>query len=171
MSLAAWIILAAVSAERLAELAWSYRNKRRLRAGGGREVGRRHYLLFPLLHAAWLLALAIHVALEARIDIIWPLIGVCGFLQIGRAWALWALGERWTTRIIVLPGEALIRRGPYRFMRHPIYLVVALEFAVLPVALEAWPIAVVASALNLTLLAYRIRIEDAARLSAQGSTT
>jgi methyltransferase len=171
MSLAAWIILAAVVVERLAELAWSHRNERRLRARGGLEFGRRHYLLFPLLHGVWLLALAIHVALEARIDVLWPLIGVYGLLQIGRAWVLWALGERWTTRVIVLPREALIRRGPYRLMRHPNYLIVALELAVLPIALEAWPIAVVASGLNLALLAHRIRIEDAALTGSQGSTT
>lgn len=169
MSLAAWIILAAVAAERLAELLWSRRNERRLRARGGREYGRRHYLLFPLLHGAWLFALAVHVALEARIEIVWPLIGVYGLLQAGRAWVLWTLGGRWTTRIIVLPGEPLVRRGPYRFMRHPNYLIVALELAVLPIALEAWPIAVVASALNLALLAHRIRLEERALAEAQGS--
>ena len=171
MSLAAWIILAAVVAERLAELAWSRRNERRLRARGGREQGRRHYALFPLLHGAWLLALAIHIALEARIEIVWPLIAVYGLLQLGRGWVLWTLGERWTTRIIVLPREALIRRGPYRFMRHPNYLIVALELAVLPLALEAWPIALVAGALNLALLAHRIRVENKALAEAQGSTT
>ncbi len=171
MSLIAWIILAAVVAERLAELGWSARNERRLRALGGVEHGRGHYLLFPLLHGAWLLTLAIHIALEARIDVIWPLIGVYGLLQLGRLWVLWALGVRWTTRIIVLPGQGLVRRGPYRLMRHPNYLIVALELAILPLALEAWPIAVVASAFNLALLAYRIRIEDRALLAAQGSTT
>ncbi len=170
MSLVAWIILAAVAFERLAELAWSYRNERRLRRLGGREFGRRHYLLFPLLHGAWLLALAIYVALEARIDVIWPLIGVYGLLQFGRLWVLWALGERWTTRILLLPGQPRARRGPYRVMRHPYYLIVALELAILPIALEAWPIAAVASALNLALLAHRIGVEDAALRAAQGST-
>ncbi|MSO68930.1 MAG: hypothetical protein EXQ98_01420 [Alphaproteobacteria bacterium] len=171
MSLIAWIILAAVVAERLAELGWSARNERRLRALGGVEHGRGHYFLFPLLHGAWLLALAIHIAFEARIDVIWPLIGVYGLLQLGRGWVLWALGERWTSRIIVLPGRSLVRRGPFRLMRHPNYLIVALELAILPLALEAWPIAVVATAFNLALLAYRIRIEDRALLASQGSTT
>lgn len=173
MSLPAWIILALVAFERLSELAWSYRNERRLRARGGREFGRAHYLFFPLLHGAWILALAVHVALEARIDIIWPLIGVYGLLQLGRLWILAVLGERWTTRIIVLPDVPLVRRGPYRVMRHPNYAIVALELAVLPIALEAWPIAVVASAFNLALLAYRIRVEDkalAAAATGQGST-
>lgn len=159
---AAWIILFAVAFERLCELAWSHRNTRRLRARGGHEAGARHYLLFPLLHGAWLFALAVHLALEARVDVIWPLIGVYGLLQLGRAWVLWSLGERWTTRIIVVPGEPLVERGPYRFMRHPNYAIVAAELAILPIALEAWPIAVVASALNLALLAYRIRVEDRA---------
>jgi methyltransferase len=160
--IAAWLLLAVVALERLAELAWSWRNERRLRARGGREYGRAHYLLFPLLHAAWLFALAVHLAFEARIDILWPLVGIYGLLQLGRAWVLWSLGERWTTRIIVLPGAPLIRRGPYRFLRHPNYLIVALELAVLPLALESWPIAVVASALNLALLAWRIKVEERA---------
>lgn len=170
MSLAAWLILLAVAVERCCELGWSHRNERRLRARGGREHGRGHYVLFPLLHTAWLLALAVHVALQARIEIVWPLIGVYGLLQLARGWVLWSLGERWTTRIIVLPGAPLVRTGPYRFMRHPNYLVVALELAILPVALEAWPIAAVATALNLALLAYRIRVEERALATAdQGS--
>ncbi|MGD9535921.1 MAG: isoprenylcysteine carboxyl methyltransferase family protein [Alphaproteobacteria bacterium] len=170
MSLAAWLILLAVAVERCCELGWSYRNERRLRARGGREYGRGHYVLFPLLHAAWLLALAVHVALQARIEIVWPLIGVYGLLQVVRGWVLWSLGARWTTRIIVLPGVPLVRTGLYRFMRHPNYLVVALELAILPVALEAWPIAVVATILNLALLAYRIRVEERALATAgQGS--
>jgi methyltransferase len=175
MSLAAWLIVLAVAVERLCELAWSYRNERRLRARGGREYGRGHYLMFPLLHGAWLLALAVHVALQARIEIIWPLIGCYGLLQIGRGWVLWTLGERWTTRVIVLPGVPLIRTGPYRLVRHPNYLIVALELAILPIALEAWPIAAVATALNMALLAYRIRVEERALAEAtapagQGST-
>lgn len=167
-----WIILAAVIVERLLELLWSARNQRRLTARGGVEHGRGHYLLFPLLHAAWLFAIFVHLALEARIEIIWPLIGVYGLLQVGRLWVLATLGERWTTRIIVLPGVAPIRRGPYRFLRHPNYLIVLLELAILPIALESWPIAVVATAFNLALLAHRIRVEERALSSAapQGST-
>ena len=83
-------------------------------------------------------------------------------LQGLRAWTLMTLGPRWTTRIITVPGEALVRRGPYRFVRHPNYTVVAGEVAVLPLALGLRRFAVTFSALNAVVLAVRIRAEDRA---------
>lgn len=162
MSLAAWIVLAAVALERLMELAWSHRAGRRLRARGGGKLGRAYCLLVPLLHGAWLMALAIHVALEARIDVIWPMVGVYGLLPISRAWVLWNSSERRTARRMEMPGAAPVRRGLDRVSRRANELIVTLEFAVLPIALEAWPIALVASALAIALFAYRIRIEQTA---------
>lgn len=158
MSLAAWIVLAAVALERLMELAWSHRAGRRLRARGGGKLGRAYCLLVPLLHGAWLMALAIHVALEARIDVIWPLVGVYGLLPISRACVLWNSSQRRTARRMETP----VRRGLDRVSRRANELIVTLEFAVLPIALEAWPIALVASALAIALFAYRIRIEQTA---------
>jgi methyltransferase len=92
----------------------------------------------------------------------WPLLALYAALQLGRVWVIATLGARWTTRVIVLPGAPLIKRGPYRYVRHPNYAIVAGEIAVLPLAFGAVRIALVFSALNLALVLRRIRIEDRA---------
>ncbi len=153
-----------VAAQRLAELVYGARNTRRLLAAGGAEAGAGHYPLLVLLHAAWLAALALLVPGSA--PIVWPLLGVFLLLQAGRLWVVASLGRRWTTRIITLPGSPLVRRGPYRFLRHPNYAIVVAEIAVLPLAFGAWRIALLFTVLNLALLAHRIRIENRA-LAAQ----
>jgi methyltransferase len=78
-----------------------------------------------------------------------------------RLWTLLSLGRYWTTRIIVVPGAPLVRKGPYRFIRHPNYLVVVLEIALLPIALGSWPLALGFSIVNAVVLVWRIRTEEA----------
>lgn len=159
MTVLYWV-LAFVVLQRLAELAWASRNTRRLLARGGRETGARHYPLFVLLHASWLLAIALAVPADTVPN--WPLLGIFVLLQLGRVWVIATLGPYWTTRIITLDGAPLVRHGPFRFLRHPNYWVVAAEIAVLPLAFGAWPVAVVWSLLNALLLRHRIRVEEAA---------
>lgn len=154
-----WIVLI-VAALRLAELVYAARNRRRLLAAGGREIGAEHYPLFILLHGGWLAALFFLVPADAPIHAV-PLALFAALLAL-RAWTILSLGRYWTTRIITVPGATLVRAGPYRFVRHPNYLVVVGEIAVLPLVFGAWPIALVFSLLNAALLGYRIRIEDAA---------
>lgn len=152
-----WIVLA-VALLRAAELVHARRNERRLRAAGGVEHGSRHYPLFVLLHGAWLAALFALVPAGAPVSP-W-LLGAFALLQLARLWVILSLGRYWTTRVIAVPGAPLVRRGPYRWLRHPNYLVVALELAVLPLAFGAWAIAAVFTALNAALLWHRIRVED-----------
>lgn len=153
-------ILAFVVAQRLAELIWSNRNTRRLKADGGIEVGARHYPLFILLHGGWLLSLALLVPAGAAV--IWPLFWLFVLLQLARLWLLASLGRYWTTRVITVPGAPLVRSGPYRFLRHPNYFIVSGEIAVVPLMAGAWEIALVFSVLNAALLRHRIAAEDAA---------
>ena len=160
--IAAWIILAAVLAQRLGELVYARANTRRLLAKGGKEFGAAHYPLFALLHGAWLVALALWLIFIGLENVIWPLVAVYGALQTFRAWILISLGERWTTRVIVLPQAPLVRAGPYRFIRHPNYWLVCAEIAVLPLIFGAWPLALGFSLLNGALLFHRIRVENAA---------
>jgi methyltransferase len=156
-------ILALVVVQRLAELVLAARNTRRLLARGGREVGRSHYPLFVLLHASWLIAIA--VATPPRTEPSWPLIGVFAVLQLMRVWIIATLGPYWTTRVITVDDAPVVRSGPYRLLRHPNYWVVTAEIAVLPLAFHDWAIALVWSILNALLLRHRIRVESAALAS------
>ncbi len=152
-----------VLAQRLAEVLWARRNERRLLAQGAIEIGARHYPLFFLLHGAWLASLALLV--PANAPLFWPLLLAFVLLQAARLWVIASLGRYWTTRIITLPGAPIVRRGPYRWLRHPNYAIVAAEIAVLPLVFGAWPIALVFSVLNTLLLRHRIRLEEQALAS------
>ena len=153
------VILALVTVQRLIELVIARRHTSALLARGAHEVGASHYPLIVGLHAAWLLSLWL---LAPGRPIIWPLIGVFVLLQGLRIWVLATLGERWTTRIIVLPEAPLVARGPYRWLRHPNYVVVVGEIAVLPLAFGLVWVAVAFSLLNAAVLAIRIRAEGRA---------
>ncbi len=165
MTLAA-AILALVTGQRLAEAAWARANARRLLARGAVEIGAGHYWPLIGLHAAWLAGLwAWVLAFGAAVS--WPWLGAYLGLQAGRAWVLWTLGRRWTTRIVVVPGETLAAAGPYRFLRHPNYAVLAAEVAVLPLAFGLWRYALAFALLNAAVLAWRIRAEDRALAAAR----
>jgi methyltransferase len=153
-------LIALVAVARLAELVYATRNTRALLAHGGVEIGRNHYVMIVLLHALWLASLWIFVPADAAIS--WPWLAVFVILQGLRVWVIASLGRFWTTRIVTLPGAPLVRRGPYRFVRHPNYLVVAGEILVLPLVFGAWRIALVFTLLNLAILAWRIRVEEQA---------
>jgi methyltransferase len=159
VSLCHWLVLL-VSLQRLAEVAWARHNERRLLAAGGIEVGAAHYPLFFVLHASWLAALWLLVPADA--PVFWPLLALFALLQAARIWVIGSLGPYWTTRVITVPCAPLVRRGPYRWIKHPNYVVVAGEIAVLPLAFGAWQIALLFSVLNALLLSHRIRVEEAA---------
>ena len=154
-----WIVLA-VAAQRLGELVLARRNGKRLLAAGGVETSAGHYPLLAAVHGGWLLSVLLLVPADAPVN--WPLLALYVALQGVRYWVIRTLGAQWTTRIITVPGRPLVRRGPYRYFRHPNYAVVACEIALLPLVFGAWEIASVFSALNGVLLAHRIRIENAA---------
>jgi methyltransferase len=152
-------ILGFVTLQRLFELWLSNRNTRRLLARGAEEHGRGHYPLLIALHVAWIATLW-WLAPGRPVNV--PLLVVYVLLQLGRAWAIGTLGERWTTRIIILPGTPLIRSGPYRFVPHPNYLVVTLEIALLPLVFGLWQMALAFSAANAIILWVRIGAENTA---------
>jgi methyltransferase len=153
------VILALVTIERLGELWLANRNTKRLLAEGAQEHGAGHYPLIVALHASWLLALW-WLAPTQPIEPLW--LALFFLIEIGRLWVLATLGERWTTRIIVLPDAPLVRRGPYRFLDHPNYVVVISEILVLPLAFGLWRTALLFSAINAILLTIRIHTENRA---------
>lgn len=155
MSLAA-VILALVTLQRLGELVLAGRNTRALLARGGIEVGAGHYPLIVAVHTAWLIALWI-CGWNHEVDLL--ALALFMVLQGVRVWILATLGVRWTTRIIVLPGEKLVAAGPYRYLSHPNYAVVAGEIAVLPLTLHLPVVALFFTVLNAIVLTIRIRAE------------
>ena len=160
------ILLALVTLQRLGELWLSNRNMRRLLAQGAHEVGASHYPLIVAVHFWWLVLLW-WLAPGRQIEGFWLVVFV--LLEIGRVWVLATLGKRWTTRIIVLPGAPLLHDGPYRFVNHPNYIVVAGEIAVLPLIFGLWQLALVFTVLNAAVLAIRVREESKALYSIRRS--
>ena len=152
--------------QRLVELGIARRNHRALVARGAIEFGRRHYPALVALHAGWLLALLGTIDPQTPVSI--PLLAVFVLLECGRVWVVVTLGSRWTTRVMVVPGAKRIRAGPYRFLNHPNYLIVCGEIAVVPLMFGAWPLAVIASVLNLLALRTRIRVENKALAEVYG---
>jgi methyltransferase len=158
-------LLALVACQRIAELRLSRGNAGKAFARGGIEHGRGHFPAMAVLHTAFLSACALEVVLLRR-----PFPSVLGWMALVvfllaqglRYWAIASLGDRWNVRVIVVPGEARVVRGPYRFLRHPNYLAVAVEMAALPLVHGAWLTAIVFSTLDAALLRLRIRVEEVA---------
>ena len=154
-----------VALERLAELVVSARHRRRLLDRGAVEVGAAHYPWMVALHSGLLVAAPAEVWLLARPlrpPLAVAMLGVVAATMALRWWVVATLGERWTTRVLVLPGGPLVVRGPFRFLRHPNYLAVALEVPALPLVHGAFATAVVFGLANLAVLATRIRAEEPA---------
>lgn len=161
-----YAIIAAVALQRLAEVIYATRNTRALKARGAVEIGASHYPVMIALHASWLAALVVAVPTPPGLFVV-PL-AVFVVLQLLRVWVIATLGPYWTTRIISLPEAPLVARGPYRFVRHPNYWIVAGEIAMLPLAFGEWSVAIVYSLLNAAMLFWRIRAEDAALAPRRG---
>ena len=157
---ALYVVVGFLVVQRLAELGFARRNHRALLARGAVEIGRGHYPAMVALHAGWLLALA--ATIDPRTAVSLPLLAVFVLLECGRVWVIATLGSRWTTRIVVLPGAAPVRSGPYRYVRHPNYVIVCGEMAVVPLMFGAWILALTASLLNLLVLRARLRVENRA---------
>ena len=152
-------VLAFVTLQRLAELALSQRNTKRLLARGGYEAAPGHYPFLVTLHASWLAVLWL-LGPGPPVELV-PLV-LFAILQLGRLWVIATLSDRWTTRIIVLPGAPLVKTGPYRWVDHPNYLIVIGEIAVLPLVFGLPMVAILFSLLNGLLLWVRIRDENQA---------
>jgi methyltransferase len=159
------LLLAVIALERVFELLLSQRNARQALANGGIEVGRNHYRIMVTMHTLFLASCAAESILVART--ISPMISALALAgvfvaQVLRYAAVATLGERWNTRIIVMPGAAPVTRGLYRWMRHPNYVAVVLEIAALPMIRGCWITAVVFTLANALMLAVRIPAEERA---------
>jgi methyltransferase len=155
-----YIIVALVGAQRIGELVLDRFNTARLLARGAREYGRDHYPYMVALHASWLVSLVALVPADQPPN--WYLLALFGVLQVCRAWVILTLGPYWTTRVVRLSGAPIIRRGPYRLLRHPNYVIVTAEIAVLPLVFGVWEHALLFTLLNAAMLWIRIGVENKA---------
>ena len=158
------LAVALVGVQRLIELVLARRNERRARARGAVERGRSHYLFIVALHSLWLLATLIEGLLRGpELPALWPIpLALFLLVQPLRYWALVSLGERWNTKILVVPGAKPIRRGPYKYLSHPNYVVVVVEILTFPLIFGAWVTALVFTVLNAAVLWVRVREENRA---------
>jgi methyltransferase len=156
--------VALVAAQRLFELVLARRNERRARARGAVERGQGHYPLVVALHILWLVSTLVEGLLRGPVyPAFWPVpLALFLLVQPLRYWAIFSLGESWNTKILVAPGAKPVRRGPYRYLNHPNYVVVVVEILAFPSIFGAWITALVFTALNAALLSVRIRAENRA---------
>lgn len=153
------LILSLVTLSRIIELPLARANTQRLLSAGGREVAQSHYPLIVLVHVGWLASLW-WLAPYRPINL--PLLAIFALVECARIWVIRSLGKRWTTRIIVVPGEKLVTRGPYKYLDHPNYAVVIAEIALLPLLFGLWRVALLFTLLNAAILTIRIREENRA---------
>ncbi|HEX6922689.1 MAG TPA: isoprenylcysteine carboxyl methyltransferase family protein [Bacillales bacterium] len=160
-----WILLAFLIVQRLIELVIARRNERWMKAQGAYEAGAEHYKWIVAIHVGFFIALFVEVKLFGSHPAFWWAVPFFFFAlaQIMRFWALFSLGRYWNTKIIVLPGADAVEKGPYRFFRHPNYVIVATEILMVPLIFQAYVTAVVFSVLNAFILLWvRIPSEEKA---------
>jgi methyltransferase len=171
MSSAGWYLalVAATAVERLAELVVSTANARWSFSRGGVETGRGHFPAMVALHVGLLIAAPAEVLIAGRPFVPWlgwPMLALVAASQLLRWWCVGSLGRHWNTRVIVVPGAALVTRGPYRWVRHPNYVAVVVEGIALPLVHTAWLTALAFTLLNALVLQARLRVENAALAAA-----
>jgi methyltransferase len=165
-------LFVAIAVQRVSELRLAKRNLAWAQERGGRLIAEPHYWMFFVLHTGWLLAWPCEAWLRGPELTSWWTAWLGGFVlaEALRYWAIASLGKRWNTKIVVLDGEPLIRRGPYRFLAHPNYLAVALELVCVPMIFDAWLTALICSVLNAALL-LGLRIPAEVRAVREASET
>lgn len=159
-----FVLITFIVIQRFIELRIAKNNEKWMKDRGGIEVGEKHYKWFIVVHTLFFIALFSEVMISSKpvysVNIILLMLFI--LVQIGRMWCIQSLGRFWNTRIITLPGVALIKRGPYKYVKHPNYIIVAVEFIVIPLLFGAIITAIVFPILHAILLSVRIPSENKA---------
>ncbi|WP_144510869.1 isoprenylcysteine carboxyl methyltransferase family protein [Bacillus sp. FJAT-22090] len=163
-----FIFISLVIIQRITEVFIAKRNEKKMLAQGAYEVGASHYPYMVALHISFFVCLIAEVLFFDRsISPLFPLfILIFLFVQGLRIWCLTSLGTFWNTKIIILPGANVVKTGPYLFIRHPNYVVVCIEIALLPLMFQAYFTAIGFTLLNLAMLSVRIPLEEKALMEA-----
>ncbi|MFD4927941.1 isoprenylcysteine carboxyl methyltransferase family protein [Peribacillus butanolivorans] len=158
------IFIALIAIQRLVELYIAKQNEKQLKMEGAVEFGESHYRWMVLMHLSFFIVLTIEVMVYGRkIATLWP-IWLTLFLiaQSGRVWVISSLGKHWNTKIIVVPNAEVVVKGPYKYFKHPNYLIVATEIIVISLLFNAYYTAIIFSLLNAWMMAVRIPLEEKA---------
>nr|WP_226035008.1 isoprenylcysteine carboxylmethyltransferase family protein [Aquibacillus saliphilus] len=165
MTTGLWFILIFLICQRIVELVIAKSNEKWMKQRGAFETGQKHYKWFVIVHCLFFLSLILEVFNNPD-DITPPiaLLFVFGITQLFRVWCITSLGRYWNTKIIVLPEAEIVTRGPYRFIKHPNYLIVGVELFVIPLIFEAYITSILFPILHLVLMKIRIPTEEKALL-------
>ncbi|MEN2766219.1 isoprenylcysteine carboxyl methyltransferase family protein [Ornithinibacillus xuwenensis] len=166
MALWMWIFIVIIIGQRLVELVIARNNEKWMKARGGIEAGSDHYKWFIYLHSLFFISVFLENQLQTQ-EISFNYLYFLLFFaaQLARVWCIYSLGRFWNTKIIVLPRVALIKKGPYKFVKHPNYIIVAVELFVIPMLFGAYMTAIVFPILHILLLRIRIPAEERALAS------
>jgi len=159
-----WILFVCIIMQRLVELVIAKNNEKWMKERGGIETGKKHYKWFVIVHCLFFLAIYLEVYFYGRDEfaVNYLLLSVFLVTQFIRIWCIVSLGRFWNTKIIILPRVALIRKGPYKYVKHPNYIIVGIELLVIPLLFGAYLTAVVFPIIHLILLKIRIPEEEEA---------
>lgn len=158
------IFIGLIALQRLAELYIAKQNEKQMKRIGGVEYGVDHYRWMVLLHLSFFLALIFEVVgFNRAFSPLWPIwLSLFLLAQVGRVWVIMSLGKHWNTKIIVVPDAEVIIKGPYRYVKHPNYLIVATEIIVISLLFNAYYTAMIFSLLNVWMMSVRIPLEERA---------
>lgn len=159
------LFMSFVILQRLFELYIAKRNEKWMLEKGAVEIGQAHYKWFILLHILFFVTLTVEVVLQSlqhEIKVSWIFVWLFIILQIARGWCIGSLGKFWNTKIIVLHNVILIKKGPYRWLRHPNYIIVLIELFTIPFIFQAYFSSIIFPSLHILLLMIRIPAEEEA---------
>jgi methyltransferase len=164
MPLFMWILFGLIIIQRLMELQIARRNEKWMKENGAFEIGKEHYKWFVLIHSLFFLSILIEIMLRDGFALPFNYFLFMLFLltQMARVWCIRSLGKFWNTKIIVLPGSSLVKKGPYKYVKHPNYIIVGVELLIIPLLFGAYITAVIFPILHLLLLRVRIPCEEKA---------
>jgi methyltransferase len=159
-----FLFITLIILQRMVELVIAKRNEHRMKSQGAMEFGKEHYRWIVLVHSLFFVSYILEVLiLHKQLSPVWPVVlALLLMTQAARVWALMSLGMFWNTKIIVLPNAKVVRKGPYRYIKHPNYVIVAAEFLLIPLLFQAYVTAILFSILNAVILAVRIPAEEKA---------
>jgi methyltransferase len=146
--------------QRLSELFIAKRNEKWLLGQGAIEYGQSHYPFIIALHTLFIFSLITEYIVIGQPPISWVFLVIYLVVLSFKYWALSSLGKYWNTKIYRIPGVYPVKKGPYKFLKHPNYMEVVCEIAIIPLVFHLYYTAIIFTILNAAMLFVRIREEN-----------